>query len=167
MNVLVAAASDHASTAEIASAIGEALGERGLAVTVAPVEEVASVDGYDAFVIGSAVYAGHWLKRARVFVEHHAHVLSTRPLWLFSSGPIGDPPKPKEEAVDVLPLAMAVQARSHRVFGGKLDRNTLGFAERAICTALRAPEGDFRDFAEIRGWALGIAESLHQQKAAL
>ena len=167
MNVLVAAASDHGSTAEIASAIGEALGERGLAVTVAPVEEVESVDGYDAFVIGSAVYAGHWLKRARVFVEHHAHVLSTRPLWLFSSGPIGNPPKPKEEAVDVLPLATAVQARSHRVFGGKLDRSTLGFAERAIATALRAPEGDFRDFAEIRGWALGIAESLHQQEATL
>ena len=50
MNVLVVAASDHGSTAEIASAIGEALKERGLAVTVAPVEEVQSVDGYDAFV---------------------------------------------------------------------------------------------------------------------
>ena len=67
----------------------------------------------------------------------------------------------------MLPLATGVQARSHRVFGGKLDRSTLGFAERAICTALRAPEGDFRDFAEIRGWALGIAESLHKQEAAL
>ena len=167
MNVLVAAASDHGATAEIASAIGEALGERGLVVTVVPVEGVESVDGYDAFVIGSAVYAGHWLKRARDFVERHAHALSVRPVWIFSSGPIGDPPKPKEEAVDVLPLATAVQARSHRVFGGKLDRSTLGFAERAIATALRAPEGDFRDFAEIRGWALGIAESLHQQEATL
>ena len=67
----------------------------------------------------------------------------------------------------MLPLATAVQARSHRVFGGKLDWSTLGFTERAICTALRAPEGDFRDFAEIRGWALGIAESLHKQEAAL
>src|SRR5439155_26298890 len=120
MNVLVAAGSDHGATAEIASAIGEALGERGLAVTVAPVEGVQSVDGYDAFVIGSAVYAGHWLKRARDFVQHQAHALSTRPVWLFSSAPIGNPPKPTEEAVDVLPLATAVQARSHRRFGGTL-----------------------------------------------
>ena len=165
-NVLVVAASDHGSTAEIATAIGEALKEPGLAVTVAPVEGVQSVEGYDAFVMGSAVYAGHWLKRGRDFVQHHAHALSSRPVWLFSSGPIGNPPTPKEASVDVLPLATGVQARSHRVFGGKLDRSTLGFAERAIATALRAPEGDFRDFAEIRGWALGIAESLHHQEVA-
>jgi menaquinone-dependent protoporphyrinogen oxidase len=167
MHVLVAAASEHGSTAEIASAIGEALEERGMFVTVAPVEDVQSVDGYDAFVIGSAVYAGHWLKRAREFVEHHARALSARPVWLFSSGPIGNPPIPKEAAVDVQPLATAVHARHHRVFGGKLDRSTLGFAEKAICTALRAPEGDFRDFTEIRGWALGIAESLRKDPAAV
>ena len=166
MRVLVAAASEHGSTAEIASAIGQALEERDMVVTVAPVEGVQGVDGYDAFVIGSAVYAGHWLKRARVFVEHHARVLSTRPVWLFSSGPIGNPPTPKGEAVDVQALVAAVHARSHRVFGGKLDRSTLGFTDRAICTALRAPEGDFRDFAEIRGWALGIAESLHAHQVA-
>jgi len=167
MHVLVAAGSEHGSTAEIASAIGRALEERGLVITVAPVEGVQSVEGYDAFVIGSAVYAGHWLKPAREFVEHHARLLSTRPVWLFSSGPIGNPPIPKDEAVDVEPLAMAVRARHHRVFGGKLDRSTLGFTEKAICTALHAPEGDFRDFAEIRGWAFGIAESLHKDQAAV
>jgi menaquinone-dependent protoporphyrinogen oxidase len=167
MNVLVAAASDHGATAEIALAIGKVLEERGMAVTVAPVDAVQTLDGYDAFVIGSAVYAGHWLKPARNFVEDHARPLSGRPVWLFSSGPIGDPPKPKEEAVDVLPLVTAIHAQGHRVFGGKLDRSTLSFAEKAICTALRAPEGDFRDFGEIRGWALGIAESLHRQEASL
>ena len=166
MNVLVTAASDHGATAEIASAIGEALRERGMVVTVAPVEDVPGVEGYDAFVIGSAVYAGHWLKAARKFVESHARGLSGRPVWLFSSGPIGDPPKPTEESVDVAPLAATVHACGHGLFGGKLDRSTLSFGERAIVTALRAPEGDFRDFAEIRDWALGIAESLIGQEAA-
>ena len=33
------------------------------------VEEVTSLDGYDAVVLGSSVYAGHWLRRARVFVD--------------------------------------------------------------------------------------------------
>src|SRR5205823_670481 len=112
-------------------AIGRALEERGMVVTVAPVAGVQGVDGYDAFVIGSAVYAGHWLKPAREFVEHHARLLCTRPVWLFSSGPIGNPPIPREEAVDVEPLVAAVHARRHRVFGGKLDRSTLGLAEKA------------------------------------
>jgi menaquinone-dependent protoporphyrinogen oxidase len=167
MNVLVTAASDHGSTAEIASAIGGALEEQDFVVTVAPIEEVRAVGDYDAFVIGSAVYAGHWLKPARKFVEGHVSELSGRPVWLFSSGPIGNPPKPKEEPVDAGPLVMAVHARGHAIFGGKLDRSNLGFAERAMCTALRAPEGDFRDFAEIRRWALGIAESLRKQEVAL
>lgn len=162
MKVLVTAASDHGATAEIAQAIGRALEERGISVTVGPVEEVQDVEEFDAFVVGSAVYTGHWLRRARKFVEDHAQTMSGRPVWLFSSGPIGDPPRPEEESVDTLPLVMAVHAQGHRIFGGKLDRSTLGFAERAICTALRAPEGDFRDFAEIRGWGLGIAESLHK-----
>ena len=51
-------------------------------------------------------------------------------------------------------------ARNHEVFGGKLDRSKLRFAEKAVVVALRAPEGDFRDFDEIRTWARGIAEQL-------
>jgi menaquinone-dependent protoporphyrinogen oxidase len=54
----------------------------------------------------------------------------------------------------------ATAARSHCVFGGRLDRTSLGFAERAISRALRAPFGDFRDWAEIEAWASGIAAEL-------
>jgi menaquinone-dependent protoporphyrinogen oxidase len=70
---------------------------------------------------------------------------------LFSSGPIGDPPKPNEEnPVDVAEIVAATGAREHRVFAGKLVKRQLGFGERAIVVALRVPEGDFRDWAEIR-----------------
>jgi menaquinone-dependent protoporphyrinogen oxidase len=46
------------------------------------------------------------------------------------------------------------------VFSGKIDKAKLGFGERAITMALRAPEGDFRDWVEIEAWADGIANSV-------
>jgi menaquinone-dependent protoporphyrinogen oxidase len=161
MKVLVTAASKHGATAEIAQAIGEALAERELDVTVMPSEGVSAVDGYDAVVAGSAIYAGHWLKPAKELVQRNAEALSARPVWLFSSGPVGEPPKPEEEQpVDAAEMLEATAAREHRVFAGRLDRSRLGFAEKAIAVALRAPEGDFRDWNEIRGWASGIADQL-------
>ena len=158
MRVLVTAATKYGATAEIAAAIAEVLGEHGLEAMVLPPEQVEEVDGYDAVVVGSAVYAGHWLKPARELVEGHARDLVGRPVWLFSSGPVGDPPKPEEDPVDVADLLAATGAREHRVFAGKLVRKQLSFPERAIVSALRVPEGDFRDWTEIRQWATGIAD---------
>jgi menaquinone-dependent protoporphyrinogen oxidase len=160
MGVLVTAATKYGATTEIAQAIAEVLGERGLEPTVLPPEQVKGVDVYDAVVVGSAVYAGHWLKPARELIERHAAGLAGRPVWLFSSGPVGDPPKPEEDPVDVADLLAATGARDHRVFAGKLVRKQLSFPERAIVTALRVPVGDFRDWTEIHQWAAQIADAL-------
>jgi menaquinone-dependent protoporphyrinogen oxidase len=82
-------------------------------------------------------------------------------VWLFSSGPVGDdPPKPDEDPVDVADLLAATGAREHRIFAGKLVRKQLSFPEREIVSALRVPEGDFRDWTEIRQWAAGIADAM-------
>ncbi len=78
MRVLVAAATKYGATAEIAQAIAETLGEHGLEAAVLPPEQVEGVEGYDAVVVGSAVYAGHWLKPARELVERHAGALAGR-----------------------------------------------------------------------------------------
>lgn len=160
MRVLVAVASKHGSTREIADRIGEVLRRQGLDATVSPAESVAGADGYAAVILGSAVYAGRWMKEARELADRVGSSEVTPPVWLFSSGPVGEPPKPEEDPVDVAPIAEALSARDHRVFAGKLDRSLLGFGERAIVTALRAPEGDFRDWAEISEWARAIAASL-------
>lgn len=160
MKVLVAVASKHGSTEEIARAVAEVLSERGLEATVRSPEEVDDVGGFDAVVLGSAVYAGRWMKEARELVERATEDFAARPLWLFSSGPIGDPPKPEEDPVDVAEIMEATEARDHRVFAGRLERAKLGFAEKAVVMALRAPDGDFRDWDEIRGWAGVIAETL-------
>jgi menaquinone-dependent protoporphyrinogen oxidase len=166
MRVLITAATKHGATGEIAQVIGEALRERGLDPTVLEPERVDTVDGYDAVVLGSAVYAGHWLKPARELVARCGDALAARPVWLFSSGPVGDPPKPEEDPVDVAEVVAATGAREHRVFAGKLVRKQLTFPERAIVSALRVPEGDFRDWAAISGWAASIATALGSRSPA-
>jgi menaquinone-dependent protoporphyrinogen oxidase len=162
MRVLVTAATKYGATGDIAQAIGEVLADRGVAATVVPPEQVDAVGDYHAVVLGSAVYAGHWLTPARELVDRAADALADRPVWLFSSGPIGDPPKPTEDPVDVAAIQAATKARDHRVFAGKLVRKQLSFGEKAMVVAFRAPDGDFRDWAEIKGWASAIADALTQ-----
>ncbi len=160
MHVLVTAATKHGATAEIASAIGETLAGRGIQVTVADPADVTDLDGYDAVVLGSAVYAGHWLEAAKALADRLGEALASRPVWLFSSGPVGDPPRPDEGPADVSGIIQTAQAQDHRVLPGRLDKSKLGFGEKAIVMALRAPEGDFRDWQQIRTWASGIADTL-------
>jgi menaquinone-dependent protoporphyrinogen oxidase len=148
------------ATAEIARAMGDVLSERGLEVTVIPPEEAGAIEDYDAVVLGSAVYMGQWMKPATELVDRSAEALAARPVWLFSSGPVGDPSKPAENPVEVSQLLEVTKARDHRVFAGKLVKKQLSFAERAMALALRAQEGDFRDWDEIKGWAARIADAL-------
>ncbi|NIQ59416.1 MAG: flavodoxin, partial [Gemmatimonadetes bacterium] len=119
----------------IADAIRDRLVERGLDADRVEAEEPGSLDGVDAVVLGSAVYAGHWVRPARDFVDRFRARLAEMPVWIFSSGPIGDPPKPDEEPVDVEEVMTATGALGHAVFAGALDKSKLGFGERAIVAA--------------------------------
>jgi menaquinone-dependent protoporphyrinogen oxidase len=157
MRVLVAVGSKHGATEGIGVAIGEALRAHGIETVVESTAAAPAPAGFDAVVLGSAVYAGHWTKDAKAYAEAHTADLVERPVWLFSSGPIGDPPKPDEVPVDVAAVQLATGSRRHRVFAGKLDKSSLGFGEKAIVMAFRAPEGDYRDWSEIRAWADEIA----------
>lgn len=163
MRVLVSAASKHGSTAEIAAAVARVLSEQGHDVHLRPPAEVTDVRDHDACVLGSGVYAGHWLGDARELVERTADQLVSRPVWLFSSGPVGDPLKPADDAVDVSHLTHLSLAREHRVFPGRIDRERLSFPERAIVRALHVPSGDFRDWAAVDAWARSIGVALSDE----
>lgn len=167
--VLVAVASRHGATYDIARAIGDRLeiGGSGLQAVVLPVEQRPDPRPYDAVILGSAVYAGRWLEPAREYAAAHAAALRTKAVWLFSSGPIGYPPFPPDEPHDAGPLRQVTGALDHRVFPGRLDKQLLGFGERAMVTAMRAPLGDFRDWCAVRNWADEIARSVTPTPAVL
>jgi menaquinone-dependent protoporphyrinogen oxidase len=160
LNVLVSAASRHGATVEVAASIGATLQAAGHTVYVVAPGEVDGLEGFDAAVIGSAIYAGRWLEPARLLLECNKSSLRTMAVWLFASGPIGDPPKPDHELEEAARLVSTVKAREHRTFAGSLDRKRLGFAEKALVAAVRAPDGDFRPWPEIEAWAHGIAAEL-------
>jgi len=161
MRVLVAVASKHDATAEIAKAIGRELTVAGLEVEFKRARDIDDVTGYGAVVLGSAVYVGRWLPEAQQVIERHAVQLRARPVWLFSSGPIGSPdPKPSGEPPAIAELAQSIGARGHRVFTGRLDRGHLSLGEKVVVAAVRAPDGDFRDWELIAAWAREIAAAL-------
>lgn len=167
MRVLVSTASKHGSTDEIGTRLAEAL-RAGLpddaVVDVLAAAEVEDATSYDAVVLGSAVYLGRWMEDARRVAERIA-TLAPRPVWLFSSGPIGDPAKPEEDPSEVSGLVAATHARGHRVFSGRLDRHRLGFGEKALVAALRVADGDFRDWDAVVTWGMQIAADLSRATA--
>jgi menaquinone-dependent protoporphyrinogen oxidase len=183
MMVLVAYASRHGATRGIAERIARRLEQRGLEVTVRPVDTVDAVDEYDAFVIGSAAYATQWIADATRFVRRNGSVLASRPVWLFSSGPLGtetvdangrDVLKDAEPR-EFVEFADAIKPVDERVFFGAYDPDAepIGLMERigarfTRIPAIRAalPAGDFRDWPQIDVWADGIARRLLEGRAA-
>jgi menaquinone-dependent protoporphyrinogen oxidase len=173
MRTLVAYASRHGATQGIAERVAQALGAYGLTAEALPVKSVGDMMAYDAFVIGSAVYMFHWMKEASAFVRRNSAILATRPVWLFSSGPLGSE-ETDAQGRDVREVAAAketaelletVRAREHHMFFGAFARGKpSGLAERMVMVMPAArdafPEGDFRDWDEIDRWAEGIARTL-------
>jgi menaquinone-dependent protoporphyrinogen oxidase len=103
MRILVSVASKHGSTAEIGEWIAAELRAEGLDVDVAPPPEVTALDQYRAVVLGSAVYAGRWRDEAKDLVGRHGPALAASDVWLFSSGPVGEPLKPEDDPADAAP----------------------------------------------------------------
>jgi menaquinone-dependent protoporphyrinogen oxidase len=163
--VLVAYASKHGSTAEIAKKIGEVLAGAGLEVDVQPVKKVKDLAPYQAVIVGSAVYIGMWQKDAVRFVKANQGKLADRKVWIFSSGPTGE-----GDPVELLrgwklpskvePIAEAINPRGVAVFHGNVDPDTLSGMEKMMIKQVEAPTGDFRDWNMIAGWAEGVAAEI-------
>jgi menaquinone-dependent protoporphyrinogen oxidase len=167
MTVLVAYASKHGATKGIAEHIAETLKQSGRSAEALPIDAIGSLGGYDAAVIGSALYYGSWMKEAVDFVLRNRATLSNRPVWLFSSGPLGAEVKDGEQQPKELEeIQASIGAREHRIFFGAADHHTLSFPERIVLKAVRAPEGDFRNWDAIAAWAREIASALPAETSA-
>lgn len=140
MLVLIAVASKHGSTREIA----EDLRTASVAVDLRDAGDVASITGYTAVVLGSGMYAGSWLPDAKHFAEQHRAELARLPVWVFSSGPLGaDEPQTHDDPQKLAAPLGDVPVRDHRVFVGKLNTQGLGFGECLMVKVVGAPEAIF------------------------
>jgi len=182
--VQIVVGSRHGGTAGIAERIAEVLRADGIAASIAHAEDRPSVAGYDAHIVGSGVYMGAWLKEAITFLEDNQFILASRPVWLFSSGPL---PKSTKTNADADPLTNAlgptegpgsgghrrisqlsdvIGPRGHVVFAGRFDPDDppTNLAERVVrlMPAVKdlLPAGDERPWAEIEAWAHEIAREL-------
>jgi menaquinone-dependent protoporphyrinogen oxidase len=179
--VQVVYASRHGGTAGIAERIGDELRAAGASVVVADASAQPAPNGFDAYVVGSGVYLGSWLREGVDFLERNAAILAERPVWLFCSGPLPHSSKtvesedpltralgPREgpgsggrKRIDA--IASAIHPREHRVFLGAFDptdspKSLQERLVRMLPAAKRVlPAGDFREWDAIEAWARGIA----------
>lgn len=172
MNVLVVYGSHLGSTAVIAEHVADVIRQdTGADTVVQPAELPASLDRYDAVIIGGGIYAGRWHPAAEAFVRRHAGALRRLPVWLFSSGPVGDAAASRRP---VPPVAMEAlmslaEARGHVIFGGAHDRaevedSSLDRLEKFIARRF-LPQGDWRDWDAINAWAHGMASEMRTGSA--
>jgi menaquinone-dependent protoporphyrinogen oxidase len=182
--VLVVYGSRHGGTRGIAERIGEVLRSEGLEAEVQTADHNVDVGAADAFVVGSGIYIGSWLKEPIEFIKRNQATLAARPLWLFSSGPL--PGSSVSKGTDdpladalgpedgpgsggrkkVAELSAATHPIDHRVFFGVFDPDDppRSLAERLVrmtpASKGMLPAGDFRDWDVIEAWAREIAATI-------
>jgi len=156
MSILVTYGSTRGGTEGLARMVADGLGEEGFTVALLPPRQVKSLDGYDAVVVGGALYAFRWHRAAKRFVKHHAGELQKRPTYFFSSGPLDDSAAKGDIAPvkGVQALMDRVGARGHVTFGGRLSPDARGFPASAMAKNL---SGDWRDAGHVREWVRAIA----------
>jgi menaquinone-dependent protoporphyrinogen oxidase len=161
MKVLVAYGSKRGGTAGLAGMIGRALEAADISADVVPAAKVGSLDGYDAVIVGGALYATRWHRDARRFIRRRAAELSGHPVWLFSSGPLDDSAAER----DIPPVAQVrksmqlCHARDHATFGGRLAPDARGFPASAMA---KKNSGDWRDEAQVTSWVNALVKQLGQ-----
>lgn len=162
MKVLITASSRHGATAEIAEAIAKEIRRGGFEVELKPPGDVETLEGYDAVIIGSAVYMTQWTESARALISRFSNDLRELPVWAFSCGLAGVPSGDVQDPRRVGPALLQLNAIDHQTFKGRLEFTNLNLRERSIARLGSAPEGDYREWDKIRAWANQIVQDLKE-----
>ncbi len=164
-SILVTYATRFGSTQEVAETIAAVLRETGPAIDLRPMQDVETLDHYEAIVLGAAIYNARWHPDAHRFLAEHQVLLSRRPVAIFALGPLA----PSEAAMRNSRRQLDKELTKYpwlkpvalEVFAGKFDpsKPRLNFFER------RMSAHDYRDWAAIRAWANALPTQL--QHAAM
>lgn len=153
--ILVAYASKHGSTREVADTIADALRNQGDEVEIHAAADVTSLDGYHGVILGGSIYFGRWHSDAAAFLERHRKALARTPLAVFALGPqtleVRAVAESRAQLDRALAKATAREPELVAVFGGGVDPAKLRFP------LSRLPASDARDWDAIRAWAAEAA----------
>jgi menaquinone-dependent protoporphyrinogen oxidase len=174
MASLIAHASEHGSTKEIAERIAARIASHQLQTECLPIDQVTDISPYKYVIVGSAVHAMRWLPPVEEFIHDQQKTLGTVPVWTFSVGyPAGMPriflgkhPKEKEEAKLEKYVNKMIQFRKHTLFNGKFDKENAGPFFGWIFSLIGGHFGDSRDWDAIEKWADGVAEEIKEMEGA-
>lgn len=164
--ILVAYATSTGSTGEVAEVIGEVLRASGAAVDVRRAKKVKDISQYQAVVAGTGIHAGRIYGELTRFLEWHKAALPEMPVAYFVVCLAMHEPTAEhcqEAAAYLNPLRVKfsdIEPVDVGLFGGRMDFKSLSLPVRTIIKAMKAPEGDFRDWDAIRAWAQSIAPLL-------
>ena len=160
--ILVAYASTHGSTQEVAEKVAAALRERGMTVDLQPARNVRTLEGYTEVVLGAPIYMFHLHKDALNFLSRHQKTLSGGlPVAIFAGGPF-DRPKAEDwqEIRRHLDAELAkypwLAPVSIEVIGGKFDPAKLRFPWNLVPALKNMPPSDLRDWPAIHAWAISL-----------
>ncbi len=165
-HVLVAFASQFGSTAEVAEAVGMCLEQIGTFAEVVPVNQVQSLERYDAVVVGSAIRGGMWLPDAVRFLETHREALGLVPVAYFSVCMTLREDTPEDRRVvaayhdPLLRLYPHIHPVSIGMFAGALEQQRLPPLTRLMSSVVDFPEGDYRNWSLVRKWAQSVFPEL-------
>lgn len=164
MSVLVVFGSKRGGTEGLAKMVGDALRDEGFAVDVEPARAVRHFNGYEAVVVGGALYAFRWHRDARRFVKRYTRELRNRPTYFFSSGPLDESATQRDipPVKGVRALMDKVGARGHVTFGGRLAPDARGFPAAAMA---KKNAGDWRDAEQVRSWVHDISADMRRGAA--
>jgi menaquinone-dependent protoporphyrinogen oxidase len=162
--ILVAYATKHGSTRDVADAVARTLREEGLSVDVEPAGSVHDLSGYEGVVLGSCLYTGRVHVDARRFLKRHRATLSELPLAVFAMGPLTMEEKDVAGSRAQLERTLAgtpqVAPFSTMIFGGVVDPDVLHFPFSHMQAS------DARDWDDIESWAREIAGAFSVREPA-
>lgn len=153
--ILVAFASKHGSTAEVAAAVARRIALAGHHVDTLPASQVIGIDDFDGVVLGGPIYLRRWHADARHFLEHNAEAFQRVPLAVFAMGPLTtgdvDMAATRADLDAALARRPGVEPLLVTVFGGVVDPANLPFPFN------RMQASDARDWTAIDAWADEVA----------
>lgn len=162
-NVLVGYATRTGSTAEVADAIAKRLCAAGFSAEVRPVAEIASLEGYAAVVLGSAIRYAAWLPEMIDFMTTRREALAKVPVSFFTMHMLSlgdDPTAVAERGKYTAKVKELIDPVDEVFFAGKIDPARLSFIDRLAVRLVKSPIGDKRDWPKIEAWADALAPRL-------